>query len=164
MNFKKLAAAGGVIALLFTGCGIEQAMREDTLYQRVIPYVQEKELSVSFETKALLDAVYLNPLYPGRFKTPTFLVGVYNDCDNNLTGCQFSLTLNDRPPIEINSTIPDFILYKSFPFYNNWSNYYLVKFPAVSPPYRLVYKNPYWGKIEMEWSGKECNTTSTLSN
>jgi len=160
---KELGWAVGVsILFLITGCGIREAIKEDTLYQKVLPYAQEKQLSVSFETKAIVNGVYLNPLYPGKFATPTFLVGVYNGCENNLTGCNFSIKLNGSSPTDINNTIPNYILYKTFPFYNNWANYYIVKFPAVKPPYRLIYSNPDWGKIEMKWKGKkegeECPT------
>jgi hypothetical protein len=141
-----------VVPLLITGCGIKKALQKDPLYQRALVYTQRGQLSSSLETKALIDGVYLNPLYPGKFEKPTFLIGVYNDFDNNLTNPEFNITLNNQPPLEINSTIPPFVLYKNFPFYNTWMNYYLVKFPDTKFPYKLVYASKDWGSVVLTWN------------
>ena len=134
--------------LLLNGCAVETALKKDTLYEKTLKYTQRGQILNSLETKALIDAIHLNPLYQEKFKNPTFLIGIYNDFDNALINNEFNLTLNNLSPVEINSTIPPFIPYKYFPFYNKWMNYYLVTFPNTNKPYVLEYKSKHFGKTK----------------
>jgi len=117
-----------ILMLFFTGCSIKTALKQDPLYEKTLTYTQRGQIINSLETKALIDAVYLNPLFKDKFKNPTFLIGVYNDFDNTLNNEEFNLTLNGQTPVKITQNIPSFILYKKFPFYNEWMNYYIVEF------------------------------------
>jgi len=145
---KKIFFILSIIMIFFSGCAIKQALNQDPLYEKTLKYTKRGQIVNSLETKALIDAVYLNPLYPGKFEKPTFLIGVYNNFGNKLINSEYNLTLNSKTPIEINSTIPNFIPYKNFPFYNTWMKYYLVKFPNVNKPYILEYKSKYWGEVK----------------
>ena len=136
-----------ILVLIFSGCSIKPIFNKDPLYEKTLKYTKRGQIVNSLETKALIDAIYLNPLYPKKFENPTFLIGVYNNFDNKLITNEFNLTLNNKTPIEINSTIPSFIPYKNFPFYNSWMNYYLVKFPKTNKPYNLEYKSKHWGEV-----------------
>ncbi len=136
------------ILLFFTGCGIKKAFTFDPVYEKTLKYTQRGQIINSLETKALIDAIYLNPLYQEKFKNPTFLIGIYNDYNNRLITNEFNLTLNFLPPTDINSTIPSFIRYKDFPFYNEWMKYYLVQFKNEAAPFILKYKSKNWGEVK----------------
>jgi hypothetical protein len=137
-----------ILMLLFTGCSIKTAIKQDPLYEKTLIYTQRGQIINSLETKALIDTVYLNPLYPGKFNNPAFLVGIYNDFENTLQNQEFTLTLNGEKPLKINDKIPNYILYKNFPFYNEWMKYYLVEFNQTSKPYVLEYKSKHWGEVK----------------
>jgi len=137
-----------IMLLFFTGCSLKTALKQDPIYQQTMIYTQRGQIINSLETKALIDAVYLNPLYQDKFKNPTFLIGVYNDFENALQNQEFSLTLNGQKPLKVSTQIPDFIMYKKFPFYNEWMTYYLVEFNSASKPYNLVYKSRHWGEVK----------------
>jgi len=136
-----------VLFLIFSGCSIKSAFKTDPLYQKTIIYTQRGQIINSLETKALIDAVYLNPIYPKKFNNPTFLIGVYNDFDNQLINQEFDLTLNSQKPIKISKKIPSFILYKNFPFYNSWMTYYIVEFNQTKKPLVLKYDSAHWGEV-----------------
>jgi len=134
-----------IAVLLFTGCSIKSALKTDPLYEKTLTQTQRGQIINSLETKALIDVVYLNPLYKDKFKKPTFLIGVYNGFDNQLTNAEFSITLNGKKPLKISKEIPSYILYKNYPFYNEWMTYYIVTFDNTDKPYKLVYKSKHWG-------------------
>ncbi|MEO1924187.1 MAG: hypothetical protein ABGX25_06735 [Nautiliaceae bacterium] len=137
-----------IIALIFTGCNIKTSiLKKDPLYEKALKHTKRCQIINSFETKALLDVTYLNPIYK-NFQKPTFLIGVYNDFDNTLNNTEFTLLINGKKP-DINSTIPSYILYKNFPFYNSWMNYYIVSTDNAAPII-IEYKSRHWG---------ECNLT-----
>lgn len=137
------------MVILFSGCSIKSALKHDHFYEKTLKYTQRSQILNSLETKALIDAVYLNDLYKNKFNNPTFLIGVYNDFDNTLVNKEFSIYLNNQKPIKISQNIPDFILYKQFPFYNSWMNYYLVEFPKTKKPFVLEYKSKHWGEAKI---------------
>ena len=137
-----------VIILLFTGCSIKNALKQDPLYNKTLTYTQRGQIINSLETKALIDAVYLNPIYKNKFKNPTFLIGVYNNFKNSINNAEYNLTLNNKSPIKISKQIPSFIIYKNYPFYNEWMQYYIVEFNKTSKPYILEYKSKYYGKVK----------------
>jgi hypothetical protein len=138
-----------ILTVFFSGCGIQSALKHDPFYEKTLKYTQRSQILNSLETKALIDAIYLNDLYKNKFKNPTFLIGIYNDFDNTLTNQEFSIYLNSKKPIKISKNIPNFILYKQFPFYNSWMTYYLVEFPKTKKPYVLEYKSKHWGEVKI---------------
>jgi hypothetical protein len=138
-----------LMIILFSGCSIKSAFKHDPFYEKTLKYTQRSQILNSLETKALIDAVYLNDLYKNKYKNPTLLIGIYNDFNNDLTNKEFSIYLNGKKPIKISKKIPEFILYKSFPFYNSWMNYYVVEFPKTKKPYVLEYKSVHWGETKL---------------
>jgi hypothetical protein len=138
-----------LMIILFSGCSMKSAFKHDPFYEKTLKYTQRSQIINSLETKALIDAVYLNDLYKNKFENPTFLIGVYNNFDNNLTNQEFSIYLNGEKPTKISTQIPEFILYKNFPFYNSWMKYYLVEFPSTNKPYVLEYKSKDWGETKL---------------
>jgi len=146
---KKILFLLSILAVIFTGCSIKEALKQDTLYEKTLKYTQRGQIVNSLETKALIDAVYLNKLYPNKFKNPTFLIGVYNNFNNQLINNEFNLTLNNQDPVKISQNIPNFIPYKIYPFYNSWMTYYLVEFNQTKRPYIITYTSKHWGKVNL---------------
>jgi len=137
------------VFLLFTGCSIKNALNQDPIYEQTISHTQRGQIINSLETKALLDAVYLNPIFKDRFQNPTFLIGVYNDFNNTLVNNEFNITLNSQKPVKISKKIPAFILYKKMPFYNEWMDYYIVEFNKTQKPMVLDYSSRHWGDLKL---------------
>jgi len=146
---KKIFFFLSILALTFSGCSIKKVFKKDVFYEKTLKYTQRGQIVSSLETKALIDAVYLNPLYPDKFKNPTFLIGVYNDFGNKLINNEFNITLNNKSPVKISKNIPNFISYKLYPFYNSWMKYYLVEFNKTNTPYTITYKSRDWGKVKL---------------
>jgi len=138
-----------ILVIIFSGCSIKKAFKHDPFYEKTLKYTQRDQIINSLETRALIDAVYLNDIYKNKFQNPTFLIGVYNDFNNKLENQEFSIYLNNQKPIKISKKIPNFILYKHFPFYNSWMNYYIVEFPKTKKPYNLKYISKNWGKVKL---------------
>jgi len=134
--------------ILFNGCALKTALKKDPLYEKTLKYTRRGQIVNSLETKALIDAINLNGLYPKKFQNPTFLIGIYNNQSNALQNHEFSIYLNNKKPTKVSTKIPNFIPYKNYPFYNTWMTYYLVTFPTTSKPYHIIYKNIYWGKVK----------------
>jgi len=147
---KKLSFMLLPIFLLFSACSVKTALKKDPLYEKTLIYTQRGQILNSLETKALIDVVYLNPLYQDKFKKPTFLVGVYNEFDNTLDNQEFSFTINGKKPSKVSTKIPDFVLYKNFPFYNNWMKYYIVE-TDTNAPYVITYSSKHWGKVSFKF-------------
>ena len=134
--------------ILFNGCAIKTALKKDPLYEKTLKYTRRGQIVNSLETKALIDAINLNDLYPGKFQKPTFLIGIYNNDKNALQNKEFSIFLNNKKPLKISNKIPNFIPYENYPFYNAWMSYYLVTFPNTQKPYTLTYKSTHWGETK----------------
>ena len=134
--------------MIFNGCALKTALKKDPLYEKTLKYTRRGQIVNSLETKALIDAINLNDLYPKKFKNPTFLIGIYNNQNNVLDNKEFSIFLNGKKPIKEFKKIPEFIPYKNYPFYNAWMTYYIVIFPKTNKPYRLIYKSIHWGEAK----------------
>jgi hypothetical protein len=140
-----------LVTLFFlTACSVKTAFKKDPLYEKTLLYTQRGQIINSLETKALIDVVYLNPLYENKFKNATFLVGVYNDFNNTLINQEFNITINSKKPDKISENIPSFILYKEFPFYNNWMKYYIIETNSSSP-YIITYSSKHWGDVNFSF-------------
>jgi len=146
---KKIFFFLSILMIFFNGCAMKNIFKKDSLYEKTLKYTQRAQIVNSLETKALIDVVYLNPLYKNKFKNPTFLIGIYNEFNNQLINNEFNLTLNNQPPIKISKNIPSFIPYKLYPFYNSWMTYYLVTFPKTNTPYIITYTSKHWGKVSL---------------
>ena len=134
--------------ILFNGCALKKALNKDPLYEKTLKQTRRGQIVNSLETKALIDAINLNALYPKKFQNPTFLIGIYNNQSNALQNQEFSIYLNNKKPMKISTKISNLIPYKNYPFYNTWMTYYLVTFPTTSKPYTLEYKSVHWGEAK----------------
>ncbi|NOZ89993.1 MAG: hypothetical protein GXO60_01775 [Epsilonproteobacteria bacterium] len=150
--------------LILAGCSskessnISQLFNKDEIYHISLLNTQKAQLIASFETKALLTATYLNPVFTNK-KTKNFsvdvsggeyfFVGVYinGSKTNRFDEKGYSLTLNGMKPIEVKKLDKDDPLRYEMPMVDNWSTYYKVKFPEVQgDTLTLVFESDRFGK------------------
>jgi len=177
--YKKLLLLSA--AFLMAGCSAKkeecnvrdksdfgQLFTKDDIYHNSLVNTQKAQLMASFETKALLTATYLNPVFEARnckkrFKNNMddaeyFFVGVYvtNSEHHEFNTKGYSLTLNGLKPIEIKMLEKDDPLRYEMPMVDNWSTYYKVKFKK-SPKnnFTLIFENDRFGKDILNYSKGE---------
>lgn len=170
--YKKIVLFSSALttAFILGGCtikensNISQLLKRDDIYHVSLQNTQKAQLIASFETKALLTATYLNPVYTndncknlcmtvndGEY----FFVGVYltdsEKSEFNKKG--YLLTLNGMKPIEIEKLEKDDPLRYQMPMMNNWSTYYKVKFPLIEGNnLELTFENDRFGKDVLMYS------------
>jgi len=108
--FKKSILA--TFLLFSVGCSSKSALsvfNGDVLYEKGLEYSRVGDIVNSFETKAILNATYLNSTQSSKYddKFHNFLVGIYITEDNEeekdkfLNNKKYTLTLNNQ---DINKT------------------------------------------------------------
>jgi len=146
-------------------CGIAensdfaQLFTKDEIYDKSLKNTHKAQLMASFETKALLTATYLNPVFAQRnckkrFKNQMkdgeyFFIGVFitNSEQSEFNKKGYLLTLNGHLPTDIKLLDDNDPLRYEMPMMNNWSTYYKVKFPKVKKEeLSLVFENNRFGK------------------
>ena len=168
-------------ALLIAGCSAKkeecdvrdksdfgQLFTKDDIYHNSLVNTQKAQLMASFETKALLTATYLNPVFETRnckkrFQDKMqdaeyFFVGVYisNSEKHKFNTRGYSLTLDGLPPIEIKELEKDDPLRYEMPMVDNWSTYYRVKFKkSLKNDFTLIFGNDRFGKDILNYSKGE---------
>jgi len=135
-----------ILFLIFSGCSVKKILSKDLLYEKSLKHTKRCQIISSLETKAILDVVYLNPIYKD-LKKNTLLIGVYNDFNNTINNVEFNLKINNQN-ISPSKKIPPFVEYKHFPFYNNWMEYYIVTLDQ-KPPYKIEYISKHWGECNL---------------
>ncbi|RUM69757.1 MAG: hypothetical protein DSZ07_03955 [Sulfurovum sp.] len=136
-----------------------QLFTKDEIYDKSLKNTHKAQLMASFETKALLTATYLNPVFAQRnckerFKNQMrdgeyFFIGVFitNSEQSEFNKKGYQLTLNGHLPIDIKLLDDNDPLRYEMPMMNNWSTYYKVKFPKVeTEELTLVFENNRFGK------------------
>ena len=124
---------------LFVGCSFKKPFLEsDTVLQESLVYSRKGEIYNSLEIKASLFATYLNRLDSKYKDGEYFVVSLFIDDDfedsnrYGLNNRAYRLTLNGEEYISKKELKNDSELRKLVPFKNQWSHYYLVKFPKQS--------------------------------
>jgi hypothetical protein len=136
-----------------------QLFTKDEIYDKSLKNTHKAQLMASFETKALLTATYLNPVFAQRnckkrFKNQMkdgeyFFIGVFitNSEQSEFNKKGYLLTLNGHLPSDIKLLDENDPLRYEMPMMNNWSTYYKVKFPTVKKQeLKLVFENNRFGK------------------
>ncbi len=138
MRFSMIALSA---LLAFGGCADKSAFdmfAMDETHERAVEQMRSGSIVQSFETKALISAVYLNPVYPEEYKDGDyFIAALYFEKRNldtkkwDIKDHGYALTLNGTEPLsmeEIKEKDPRRAL---IPIQNNWNRYYLVRFESV---------------------------------
>ena len=168
--------------ILVSGCSVKKdkcGLREDSnfaqlftkdeIYDKSLTNTHKAQLMASFETKALLTATYLNPVFAQRnckkrFKNQMkdgeyFFVGIFitnTDKESKFNEKGYRLTLNGKLPTDIKLLEKDDPLRYEMPMMNNWSTYYKVKFPAMKiKELTLIFENGRFGKDILKYSKEE---------
>ncbi len=128
-----------IAVFLFVGCSLKEPfLRSDTLLQESMTNTQKGEIYNSLEIKASIFATYLNKIQPKYKDGEYFVVSIFIDNDfedakkYGLNNRAYTLTLNGVPYVYKKELKDDSGLKKLVPFKNQWSHYYLVKFPKQS--------------------------------
>lgn len=127
------------ILLTLGGCMSQSALSvfgEDAVYEKGLEYTQVSDIVQSFETKAILNATYLNSSEPKKWDNgkENFLVGIYITDDNKkekdryINNTKYSLTLNDKSYEKIEELEPSSYLYSHIPLKNPHAKYYIATF------------------------------------
>jgi hypothetical protein len=170
---KKVYAKHFLLSLLLTtGCSMieknsnnfSQLFTKDDIYHISLINTHKAQLIASLETKALLTATYLNPVYThencknfcmdvsgGEY----FFVGVFisNSKSHRFDQKGYSLTLDGMKPLEVKELDKDDPLRYEMPMVDNWSTYYKVKFPKIDKEeFALIFENDRFGKDELYFS------------
>lgn len=158
--------------LVFSACAIKensniaQLFKKDDIYHISLMNTKKAQLIASLETKALLTATYLNPVFDHiecgestaiRHQEEFFFVGVYiTDSEvHEFNSRGYTLMLNGKKPIGIQKLDRDDPLRYQMPMINNWSTYYKVKFPKVETnDLELTFENGRFGKDTLTYSKK----------
>jgi len=159
--------------LIITGCSIKdnsnisQLFKKDDIYHISLINTQKAQLIASLETKALLTATYLNPVYAHanckNYKMSIdngeyFFIGVYinNSKTHNFNNKGYALTLDGVKPIDIKKLDKDDPLRYEMPMVDNWSTYYKVKFPRSNmKKFHLIFESDRFGKDTLEFEQAE---------
>jgi hypothetical protein len=168
--YKKILLLSSV--LLFSACSIKensnlaQLFKKDDIYHISLMNTKKAQLIASLETKALLTATYLNPVFNyieckdtciSNLNEEYFFIGVYitdsEEHEFNTRGYQ--LKLNGKKPLGIQKLDKDDPLRYQMPMINNWSTYYKVKFSKVEGnELELTFENDRFGKDTLTYSKK----------
>ncbi|CAA6821884.1 MAG: Unknown protein [uncultured Sulfurovum sp.] len=177
--YKKLLLLSA--AFLIAGCSakkeecdmrdksdFEQLFTKDDIYHNSLVNTQKAQLMASFETKALLTATYLNPVFERRNcekrftnqmqDAEYFFIGVYiSDSEKHEFNTRgYSLTLDGLKPIDIEALDKNDPLRYEMPMVDNWSTYYKVKFKkSLKDDFSLIFENDRFGRDILSYSKGE---------
>ena len=135
---KKIILA--LITIFFIGCSsqVSDVFQKDTRYITLTQYSKRGQLVKSFDTIALINATYINPILGETNETKNnevFIIGVYNSNDykqydkGGIFNPNYTLTMNDMNFTKATKADKVKFSIKSYPFYNKWMKYYKVDFP-----------------------------------
>lgn len=146
---KKIAPF--ILIAFLSGCANHSALelfKKDELFESAILQTKKADIISSFETKAIINATYLNPI-DKDFKSnesETFLIGIYITDDNKsdnanfLKNPTFKLSLNDKEVVSFKEIESTHKMYSHIPLKNSWAKYYEVKFPRDAKETLLILK------------------------
>ena len=150
---------------------MHQLFNQDDIYHISLLNTQKAQLIASLETKALLTATYLNPVYTRDnckntgdncahlcktiYEGEYFFIGVFirDSKTHNFNNKGYSLTLNGADPVEVKKLEKDDPLRYEMPMVDNWSTYYRVKFPTSDlKKFNLLFSSDRFGVDKLEFS------------
>ena len=122
----------------FNGCatkGTFDMFALDEPHQKAVEQLRSVAIVKSFETKALVHTVYLNPIYPDKYNDGEYFIGaVYFERDNrdvkkwDLNAHGYTLTLNGKKATIIEELKESDQRRALIPVQNNWNKYYFIRF------------------------------------
>lgn len=152
-----------LIALLtMSGCaekGAFDLFKMDKAHERSIEELRTDSIVLSLETKAIISALYLNPVYPEQYKDGEhFIAAIYFENDNrsvkqrDFKDIGYRLTLNGQEPVEIEELREKDLRRSLIPIRNTWNRYYLIRYKNFSEgALMLQLENNQTGKVVLNY-------------
>ena len=149
-----------------TGCASKSALSvfgEDSIYERGLEYTLVDDIVNSFETKAIINATYLNSTDVDSWDNEyhNFLVGIYivndneKDEDKFLNNKKYNLTLNDKNTTKTEVLTSTNILWNHIPVKNPHAKYYITSFDKdKNSTLKLKYEHTTLGKVSLSFSAE----------
>ncbi|MCK5294860.1 MAG: hypothetical protein KAJ49_09420 [Arcobacteraceae bacterium] len=148
---------------LLSGCSSKSSLSvfgEDSLYEKGLEHTVVNDIVNSFETKAIVNATYLNATNSDKWDDEfhNFLVGIYIVNDNEevenqfLNNKKYQLTLNDNNISKNEVLLSTNILWEHIPIKNPHAKYYITSFQKNDDKtLNLVYKHTILGKVTLSF-------------
>ncbi len=156
-----------VFLLFSVGCSNKSAssvFSSDLLYEKGMEHSKVGDIVNSFETKAILNATYLNSTDSSKYDDSfhNFLVGIYITEDNKeendkfLNNKLYALTLNSQESNKTEELQTTNYLWEHIPLKNPYAKYYIVSFNKRENvnSLSLEYSNPNQGKVTLSFQGE----------
>lgn len=148
--------------VLLSGCSRTTAFdlfRMDKAHERAVDNMQTGTIVRSFETEAILSAIYLNPVYPDKYNDGEyFYIALYTRENvrlyfkSGLNNKKYTFTCNGEEPLETTELKTDDELRLLMPITNEWNRYYLVKFaPQHLTTLDLLLENDQSGLVHLSY-------------
>jgi hypothetical protein len=157
--------------LIFSGClkrdisntKLSKLTKRDDIYYVALLNTQKGQIVASLETKALLIATYLNPVFRDKPKCSIcfdtsdgdyFLVGLFinGERESKFGDSGYNINLNGVEPIDLKEVDRYDPLLKEMPMVNNWSSYYIAKFPKQDREKLILnFKSDLFGEDKLEF-------------
>lgn len=146
----------------FSGCadkGTFDMFKMDEAHERSIEQTRTGAIVKSFETKAVVSTIYLNPVHPDLYKDGEYFVGaVYFERDNrdvkkwDLNTYGYTLTLNGKKATMIEELKENDPKRALIPVQNNWNKYYFIRFDSQPEgSLAIVLENNQTGKVVLNY-------------
>lgn len=152
-----------LIALIgFSGCaqkGTFDLFKMDEAHERAVEQLRTGAIVQSLETKAIISAIYLNPIYPQTYNDGEYFVGaIYFERDNrdlkklDLYEHGYSLTLNGQKATRLEELKESDPRRSLIPVQNNWNKYYFIRFDSIPVgPLTLLLENNQTGSVALSY-------------
>lgn len=156
-----------ICLLVFNGCANKSALsifESDKLYEKSLQNTIVGDIVNSFETKALINATYLNStdssLYDDDYNN--FLIGIYITEDNKdekysfLNNSRYVLTLNNKSIDKSEELKTTNYLWEHIPIKNPYAKYYIISFKKEKgeKSLNLKYENINLGMVTLHFQGE----------
>ena len=163
---KKISLIIFIILIFFSGCsnkGAFKYFKSDPLYEKSLEYTKVGQIISDFETKAIINATYLNSADPKKWDNnyQNFLIGIYifDDSDDEkkqfIHNPNYKLSLNKKAPYKIKELKKTSYLYGHIPLFNSHAKYYIISFKKdENSTLNLTYENKYYGKTQLQFSAE----------
>lgn len=128
--------------LVLSGCsqkGAFDLFRMDENHERAVEQLRTGTIIQSFETKAIFSTLYLNPIYPEKYKGGEYFIGaIYFERDNidnrkwDFDTYGYTINMNGQKATVFEELKPNDPRRALIPIQNNWNRYYLIRFDSTA--------------------------------
>jgi hypothetical protein len=146
------------VFVFFMGCSktAMEMFSEDGVYQKGLEHTQVGDIVQSLETKAILNATYLNLVDEKKWSNENhnFLVGIYiaNGDREFIENKDYNLKLNGNTYISAKEVLKTDNIYQHIPLKNPHAKYYFVTFNKdKQESLQLTYSNKTTGEVSLNF-------------